>query len=334
VTTIYDVARRANVSVATVSRVLGDNPTVQAQLRERVLEAAKELGYRPNRVARSLRVQKSSTIGLIISDIQNPFFLSVVRAVEDIAYDNSYSIFLCNSDEDPEKEKLYLNLMRDENVAGVILTPAREKRTELDRELGDDIPVVTLDRRLVGSSLDSVLTNNLESAFELVNHLIASGHQSIGAILGVSDITTGRERREGYIQALASNGIAFSADYVVEVIPKAENGYNAAKQLMSLPTPPSAIFIGNGQLTLGALQAIHEQNLVIPDDIAVACFDEMPWNVLVQPGITAVAQPTYELGRVAAMLLLERIENPALPVREVILKNTLIIRQSSSYRAK
>lgn len=334
---IHDVARHAGVSSATVSRVLAGSETVKPQLREAVLKAINELNYRPNRVARSLRVQKSTTIGLIIPDIQNPFYLSIVRAVEDVAYKQHYRVVLCNSDEDVEKEALYLNHLIDENIAGVILSPAHESGTlitEQIRRLSETTPVVALDRRLSGVALDTVLTNNLESSYDLVSHLIANGHRSIGAILGVSNITTGRERREGYLRALADHGIPFVPKRLIQVVPKEENGYAAARQLLSLPEPPTALFTGNCQLTAGALRAVHEMNLSIPTDIALAGFDDMQWNVIVQPGITAVAQPTYELGRVAATLLMERIEKSSLPVREVMLKSKLIVRRSSECAVK
>lgn len=331
---IHDVARQAGVSTATVSRVLSGSESVNAQLRERVLKSVSDLNYRPNKVARSLRVQKSTTIGLVIPDIQNPFYLSIVRAVEDMAYDSHYRVFLCNSDENIEKEAFYLNQLLDENVAGVILSPAREKNkraAEQIRRFAENTPVVVLDRRLDDISLDTVLTNNREAAYEMVSHLIASGYRSIGAILGVSDITTGRERLEGYINALADHQIPVSPDWIVQVIPKEANGYEAARQILNLPNPPAVLFTGNCELTSGVLRAIHELNLTIPGDIALAGFDDMRWNVIVQPGITAIAQPTYEIGRVAATLLLERIENPARPVREVVLKSTVIIRKSSEF---
>ena len=331
---IHDVARHAGVSSATVSRVLAGSETVNVQLRDRVMKSVNELNYRPNKVARSLRVQKSTTIGLIIPDIQNPFYLSIVRAVEDVAYESHYRIFLCNSDEDVEKEALYLNHLLDENIAGVILSPARETNTLIAnqiRRLAETTPVVVLDRRLAGISLDTVLTNNLEAAYDLVSHLISNGHRSIGAILGVADITTGRERLDGYIRALSDQGIPLVPERIIQVIPKEENGYAAARQILSLPEPPTALFTGNCELTSGALRAIYDLNLNVPCDIALAGFDDMRWNVIVQPGITAVAQPTYEMGRTAAKLLMERLDNPNLPVREVILKSNLVIRKSSAF---
>lgn len=331
---IYDVARHAGVSSATVSRVLAGSASVNAQLRDRVLKAVSELNYRPNRIAQSLRAQKSTTIGVIIPDIQNEFYMSIVRAIEDIAYESRYRIILCNSDEDIEKEAHYLNYLLDENIAGVILAPAREENPLLVRqisELARETPLVALDRKVSGAGLDTVLTNNFEAAWELISHLIEEGHKSIGAILGSADITTGRERRAGYIRALADHGIPFVPELLVQDIPKEANGYKAARQLLTASHRPTALFTGNSQLTAGALRAIAELNLSIPCDIAIAGFDDIHWTRLVPPGITAVAQPIYELGRVAATLLMERIENPTLSVREVVLKNHLMVRKSSMF---
>lgn len=331
---IHDVARYAGVSSATVSRVLAGSESVNAQLRDRVLKAVSELNYRPNRIAQSLRAQKSTTIGLIIPDILNPFYVSIVRAVEDVAYASHYRIILCNSDEDVEKERLYLTHLLDENIAGVILSPTREDNRLVGKQIAEiagETPLVALDRRVSGTSLDTVLTNNFEAAYEVVTHLIQSGHRSIGAILGSANITTGRERKQGYVRALADHGIHFSPELLVQDVPKEPNGYKAARHLLMMPNPPTALFTGNCQITTGALRAIAELNLKIPCDIAIAGFDEMQWNALVQPGITAVAQPIYEIGRVAATLLMERIENPALPVREVVINSHLIERKSSAF---
>ena len=328
---IKDVARRAGVSSATVSRVLAGKPHVRPELRERVWKAVEELGYQPNRVARSLRAQQSKIIGLIISDIQNPFFTSVVRAVEDAAYERGFSVFLCNSDEDPEKEHMYLDLMRAENVAGIIASPTRETADSFQGVLDDAIPVVEIDRRTPSVETDTVLVNNTEAAYNLVSHLIADGHRRIGAVVGVSDATTGRERMEGYVQALTTHGIEVSPDLTIQVLPKEREGYEATQKLLGLPHPPTAIFTGNNLLTIGALKAIQARNLTIPDDVALTGFDEMRWTSLIRPGLTVIEQPTYELGRTAAELLLKRLEDPSRSTREVILKGKLLVRQSCAH---
>ena len=326
-TSIKDVADAAGVSTATVSRVLSDKPHVRPEIRERVLAVIDELNYRPNRVARSLRIQQSNIIGLIVSDIQNPFFTSVSRAVEDTAYEQGLSIFLCNTDENPDKEAIYLNLMLDEHVAGVILSPTRQTADSFAEAVRLDIPMVVIDRRIREVEVDSVLIDNVEAAYKIITHLIADGHQRIGAMFGIGS-TTGRERREGYIRALKEHGLKPMPDLASYVNATEEEGYKATRRLLSLAEPPEAIFTSNGLLAAGAFRALRESKFTIPDEIAFASFDETPWTALVEPPVTVIQQPTYEIGQIATELLLKRLEEPSRPTREVILKSKLIIRRS------
>jgi DNA-binding LacI/PurR family transcriptional regulator len=325
---IRDVARLAGVSSATVSRVLANKPHVRESVRQRVLAAVEELDYQPSRVARSLRVQHSRIIGLIISDIQNPFFTSLVRAVEDIAYAHQHTVFLCNSDEDVEKERLYIDLLRAEKGAGVIITPTVEQNNPCQKLLEANIPVVSVDRRMLDISVDTVRVDNVGAAFKLVSHLIDHGHRRIGAVIGLETSTTGRERLTGYRQALQANKIPISPELTHAGYPNQKNGYDFTQALLALPDRPTGLFTGNNLLTEGALRAIHDQGLRIPEDIALVAFDEMDWMSLIKPQLTVIAQPSYELGKVAAELLLKRMEDKEAAVREIILEPTLIIRQS------
>lgn len=325
---IKDVAQRAGVSNATVSRVLTNKPHVREEVRQRVLTAINELGYQPSRVARSLRIQRSHIIGLIISDIQNPFFTNLVRAVEDVAYQHQYGLILCNSDEDEEKEKLYIDLMRAEMVAGVLITPTRETNSPCKKLIEANIPVIAVDRRILDLEVDTVVADNVGAAFELVSHLIADGHQRIGGIFATSDITTGRERREGYSQALQSHGLPLDPQLVRMGLPTEDTGYRFASELLDLPNRPTALFTGNNLLTTGAIRVINERGLHIPAEIALGAFDEMSWMSLIKPSLTVMAQPTYELGRTAANLLLQRIKDRSRPQQEVVLKSQFFIRQS------
>ncbi len=329
--TIHDVAQRAGVSSATVSRVLSDKPHVSQEIRDRVYAAIEELNYQPNRVARSLRVQRTSIIGLIISDIQNPFFLSLVRAVEDVAHTHQHAIFLCNTDEDVEKEKLYIDLMLAENVAGVIISPSREQNDPCEKLLKNNIPMVVVDRRLPDVAVDTVVVDNFHGAYALVEHLIQDGHTRIGAILGVPSATTGRERREGYLQAIIDHQLTIQSELLRTGIPQEAIGYQLANDLLNLTEPPTALFTGNNLLTTGTVRAIQERGLHIPDDIAIGAFDAINWMSLVKPELTVVAQPTYQLGQVAANLLLQRLEDNTRPVQEVILQTQLLIRQSCAH---
>ncbi|HEX6293490.1 MAG TPA: LacI family DNA-binding transcriptional regulator [Herpetosiphonaceae bacterium] len=327
---IKDVAEAAGVSTATVSRVLSNHPHVRPELRERVREAVARLEYRPNLIARSLRSQQSNTIGLIVSDIRNPFFTAISRAVEDTAYAHGLSVVLCNTDENPEKEALYLQLMRDEHVAGAIFSPTRHT-LERFADLNIDFPVVMVDRSLKNGEVDAVLLDNAAAAYDLTSHLIEQGYRRIGAIFGETS-TTGRERWRGYDEALREHGYPPAAELVRYIQPRTEAGCLAALELLDLPQPPDAIFTSNSLLTAGALQAIRQRQLTIPGDIGLVGFDETTWASLVQPPITIIAQPTYEIGKTATELLLRRIDDPARPTRKVILQGELHVRGSSLRR--
>ncbi len=322
---IKDVARLAGVSSATVSRVLGNKPHVRHEVRQRVFEAAEELKYRPSRVARSLRVQRSHIIGLIISDIQNPFFTSLVRAVEDIAYDSEYALFLCNSDEETEKEELYIELMIAEQVAGVIITPTSDRENPARLLLDAGIPVVAVDRRMLDLSVDTVLVDNEAAMKSLTQHLIDRGHRRIGAIFGPKKITTGRKRYEGFVATLRENGIRVEEDIVFCVPPKEKQGFEYTCKMLR-DNPPTAMIAGNNLLGVGASRAIRAAGLHIPDDITLTVFDDASWTSLMSPPLTVISQPTYALGRTAAELILKRINDPDGPIQEVMLKSRLVVR--------
>ena len=327
---IKEVAEAAGVSTATVSRVLSNGEHVRPEVRERVMATVERLGYRPNRVARSLRSQQSNTIGLIVSDIRNPFFTSISRAVEDTAYEQGFSVFLCNTDENPEKEMMYLNLLRDENVAGAIFSPTRQTIANFSVS-NLDYHLVIIDRSMPHADVDAVLLDNIDAAYRLTTHLIENGYRRIAAICGETS-TTGQERRMGYEKALKACGLTPQAELVKYVQPKIEAAYTTTSKLLDLPQPPDAIFTTNSLLATGALQAIRERQLTIPDDIALVSFDETTWASLVQPPITLIAQPTGEIGKTAAELLLQRVMNPTRPTRQVILKGQLLVRGSSTRR--
>ena len=326
-TSVKKVAEEAGVSTATVSRVLSDKPHVRPELRQRVLAAMQDLDYRPNLVARSLRVQKSSIIGLIVSDIRNPFFTYVSRAVEDVAHAQGMSTFLCNSDENPDKEMLYLEQMRGEIVAGIIFSPTRQIADAFSELVVTDQPMVVIDRRVHNADVDSVLIDNVESAYRLAEHLIMHGYRRIAALFGIAS-TTGRERRKGFVQALRDHALEPDPELVSYVNAREEDGYQATLKLLALPDRPEAIFTSDGLLATGAFRALRESGLAIPDEIAFVTFDDTPWTGLVEPPVTVVQQPTYEIGKTATELLLERIQDPSRPTRQVVLQSTLVVRRS------
>jgi LacI family transcriptional regulator len=328
-TTIVDVARAAGVSTATVSRVLNGHPQVDPDLKKRVLRAVKDLGYRPSRVARSLRTRRNKVWALIISDVRTgPFFAEFVRGVEDVAYGAGYSLFLCNADEDSAKEASYIELAVAENVAGLILTPSSE-RTDLAPLIHARVPVVLADRTLPSQYADTVMVDNVSGAQQAVSHLLSGGYKRVACITGPLQITTGERRYVGYSKALAEAGLAVDEALVRVADFREAGGRSAMKDLLEVHPPPDAVFVSNHLMAIGALQAIDEAGLVIPRDIAFVSFDDMSWSTLLRPPLSAVAQPAYDVGAESARLLLSRLEGYSGAPRLVMLAPTLVVRESS-----
>lgn len=327
-TTIRDVAAAAGVSPATVSRVLNERVEVATDLRERVIAAVTELGYRPNGPARSLRKRATTVLGIIITDVQNPFFTSMVRGIEDAAQRAGYSVVLANSDEDQDKQQRYLEVAAAEQLAGVVLAPAHQSTRGLDVVVGQGIPVVTVDRRLRGAAVDSVLVNNHKAARDATEHLIERGRRRVGFVAGLLDTTTGARRLAGYKAALKHAGIPLDEKLIAEADFRLEGGYEATKKLLERARP-DAVFASNNLMTIGALQAIAEAGVAIPDDVAVVGFDDISWATALRPPLTAVRQPTYEIGQRAAELLLDRVRGDPAPRRNIVFHAELVVRGSS-----
>jgi LacI family transcriptional regulator len=328
-TTIRDVAAVARVSPATVSRVLNGKEDVGTDLRRRVLGAVAELGYRRNGPARSLRTRAAMVVGIIISDITNPFFTAVVRGAEDRAQRAEYSVVLANADEDVAKEARYLEVAAAEQMAGVLLSPASPRQTSIDALLEQGIPVVTIDRRLATSPVDSVMVNNHQAAREATQHLISQGCRRVGLVAGPVQTTTGAGRLAGYRAALRAAGRTLDRSLIAYSDFRTDGGYAATWQLLQQRLPPDGLLFSNNLMTVGGLQAIAEAGLAVPGDIAVVGFDDASWATALRPPLTVVAQPTYEIGQAAAELLLRRIDGEKFPPRHVVLRAELIERASS-----
>lgn len=328
--TVKDVAKRAGVSTATVSRVLSGQRGVTPELVERVRNAIEALNYHPNRTARSLRSQTTQIIGVLISDIQNPFFTSVVRGIEKVLEKADYTLILCNSDEDPAREQRLLATLYSEQVAGMIIAPTLSQPERYAAISQKGVPTVIIDRPIQRLPLDSVVVSNLQGAFLATRHLIDLGHTRIGFIGGPDRLGNARERKDGFLQTLKMAGIQTSEPFIQEGDFHQESGYKAMMRLLCLDHKPTAVLVANNLMTLGALQAIYEQGLSIPEDISIVGFDDMSWATSLRTPLTAVVQPTFNLGASAAELVLERIRNPNRPVCQVVLETQLNIRASTS----
>ncbi|WP_433328007.1 LacI family DNA-binding transcriptional regulator [Spirillospora sp. CA-294931] len=325
--TIRDVARLAGVSPATVSRVLNTSESVSTELKERVLSAVAATGYRPNSQARGLRTRATTVLGVIISDITNPFFTSMVRGAEDAASQMGYSVVLANADEDLDKERRYLEVAAAEQMAGVLLSPASATKTRIDLLTTRGIPVVTIDRQLKGAQVDRVVVNNHRAAKEATLHLVEQGCRRIGFVAGRSDTTTGARRLAGYRAGLREAGLPFDPDLVADGGFRIDGGRAATERLLA--RAPDALFVANNLMTIGAVSALDAKGIAFPGDLALVGFDDVMPALGLRSEITAVSQPTYEIGRGAADLLLRRVRGEDFPPRDLTLEATLHIRASS-----
>ncbi|WP_321285594.1 LacI family DNA-binding transcriptional regulator [uncultured Sunxiuqinia sp.] len=327
---LNDVAKKAGVSIATVSRVINNGSNVNEVTRARVLNAIKELRYQPSRVAKRLRSKSvsSNLIGVLIPDIQNPFYVDVLRGIEDVTYENNYALIMCNFQQDEKKEKLYLDILQSESIDGLIAAPAHEKDAKVISLVKEGLPIVCFDRGLQGVDVDVVLVNNREGAFKAVDYLAKVGYKRIALISGLEQLPSSQLRDSGYREALKENGLAFDPKLIKHGDSKHESAVRLCDELLSSENPPDAIFTGNNLITLGALETIHKRKLNIPEDIAIIGFDDMYWSISLNPPLTAVYQPAYEIGRRCAELLIQRIKDPQRPSIQMILNTQLMIRSS------
>jgi DNA-binding LacI/PurR family transcriptional regulator len=330
--TIKDVAAHAAVSVATVSAVMNENKYVSPELAQRVRESITVLGYQRNSFARGLKTQVSHSIGIIIPDITNPFYTNIARGVEDVAHTHDYSLIIGNTDEDPEKEKKYLQLLESKQADGLIIAMTDHSHDYLQAMPLQKLAMVGIDRSLIDLGIDTVVVDNKEGARTAIEHFIGLGHRRIGLITGVRGISPTEERLSGYIEALEKHDIAVDYDLIVMTRPRVDGGERGALQLLALEDRPTALFMMDGTMVIGALQTIAKFGLRCPEDIALACFDDFSWASVMRPHLTVVDQPTYEIGRQAAHLLFERLQHPERPAREIRLQTRFIVRESCGSR--
>ncbi|MGI8908965.1 MAG: LacI family DNA-binding transcriptional regulator [Rubrobacteraceae bacterium] len=325
-----DVAERAGVSASTVSHVMNGTRKVSDGAREGVLSAIEELGYRPNLLAKGLKTRRTFTVGLLISDIQNPFFTSVVRGVEDVALSRGYHLFLCNTDEDPSREDEYITELANKGVDGLIVASSAPRHNHASRLRAENVPFVFMDREVEGVDADAIRVDNRLGMRLIAEHLTELGHERIAMISGPLDRASGHERYRGLKDALAEPGPGLDDALVRFGDFRTSSGQEGARELLSLTPPPTALVTANNQMTLGALLEIRDLGLRIPEDVSVVGFDDAEWASLVSPPLTTLAQPTYELGVRAMRLLLKRIEDPDGDMERLLLEPELVVRESTA----
>lgn len=328
--TINDVAKRAGVAPITVSRVINNSGYASLETRQRVEAAVEELGYVPSGPARSLRLKRTNSIALVLTDITNPFFTTVARGVEDVASAAGYTVTYCNTDEKESKEKKNIELLLQQQVDGILLVPASSRTGAVETIQGHDIPVVVLDRHMPEAEVDIVRCDSKQGAYQLVSYLVELGHHDIAILTGPEGTSTADDRLAGYEQASIEAGLALNRDLVFRGSFTQSSGFDMAQKALHRNPRPTAIFAANNFIAIGAMKAIQELNFSVPDDFALVGFDDLPEALVIFPFLTVVAQPAYEMAKEATRLLLARIagEAPVQP-QEIVLPTQLVIRQST-----
>ncbi|KMY58097.1 LacI family DNA-binding transcriptional regulator [Geobacillus stearothermophilus] len=324
---IKDVAKRANVSTATVSRVLRNTGNVTEETRQRVLEAIEALNYQPNVLGRYLRRMETETVLVVVPDITNPFFSKVLRGIEAVALKHGYQVLLGDTQNDARLEEQYLNVLPQRQVDGMIFLTARIRK-ELMEEMARQFPIVLACEYLEGTDIPTVSIDNISSARKATEHLIRLGHCRIAHLSGPMNIILSRDRLRGYQQALAQHELEADAALVQEGDFTYESGYHLTLKLLALEKPPTAIFAANDEMAIGAIKAVRHRGGRVPDDVAVVGFDDIQMASIFEPSLTTIAQPMFEIGQKAMELLLALIEGTSARRRQLVLPDRLVIRDS------
>jgi LacI family transcriptional regulator len=338
--TLTDVARKAGVSTATAARALGGYGSVSEAARERVTEAAQDLGYQRNELAATMITGRSNTVGLVVADIENPFFAAAARGVSDVARAAGYEVVLVNTDEDVETERSAVRVLVSKRLDGIIVAPASPVDVEhLVATQRAGCPMVLLDRQVQGFDADVVLVDNLGASKDVTKRLLAAGHERVAMVTGGASsadqetldrpsVSTARDRVDGYLATLAEAGIPEPATYLRTGAHTRHLAEQLTTELLRLPQPPTAVFATDSVVALGVLKALRDANVEIPEAISLVAFDDADWTGVVAPAISVVAQPAQELGRCAAEVLLERVAGADYPARRHVMTTSFVSRDS------
>lgn len=329
-----DLARLAEVSIATVSRALNSPELVTEETKERVLQAAAELNYMPNRLAQSLRTRRSKIVGLVVPDVVNPIYTELVEIIQKQFDELGYSLILCESGENPKKELNYLRLLQGWNADGIIIAPVA--KTEIASPIWKAVSnkLIQLSRYVPGISSGVILSDNYGGAWKATNHLINLGYKRIAMVGGPLAVNTARDRTGGYYKALSDAGISISPEYEVHGVFSEEEGYNVTKRLLNIEPLPEAIFCCSNLLTTGALRALKDAGLRLPDDMAFVSFDDLNTGSILNPPLTCIVQRMSDIGKGAVRMIMEIIEEKSPQNKIEVVPTDLIIRESCGYLHK
>ncbi|TFH81760.1 MULTISPECIES: LacI family DNA-binding transcriptional regulator [Pseudomonas] len=327
--TIKDVAALAGISYTTVSHVVNNTRPVSQEVRLKVEAAIKSLDYVPSAVARSLKAKTTATIGLLVPNSLNPYFAELARGIEDYCERNGYCVILCNSDDNPEKQRSYLRVLLEKRIDGLIVASAGGDSGLVQGLAGVKTPMVIVDRGLEGVDADLVRIDHEYGAYLATRHLIELGHRDIATIGGPASTSVAQMRRAGFCRALKEAGIEVPSSRMLESDFTSTGGYNAAAVLLE-SNPPSAIFAGNDMIGIGVLRAAAERNVRVPAQLSVIGFDDIQMSRYVYPALTTVGQSILQLGEMAAEVLLRRIATPDLATDQRIVTPSIVLRESTA----
>jgi LacI family transcriptional regulator len=328
--TMKQVAEKAGVSTTTVSHVINNTRVVSEDARERVLSVIQELRYIPSAVARSLKNDRTHTIGMMIPNNSNPYFAELIQGIEDASFELGYNIILCNSYDDPKKQAAYIRVLMEKRIDGLILVSSGSDE-DLSMLLANEvIPKVLVDREVTGVAADLIEADHVQGAYEATRYLISLGHKRIACVAGPDTLLPSGGRVAGYQRALKEAGITVCDDFVVHSDFTSEGGFNAFQKLLTLDSKPTAIFASNDLMAIGGICAANQAGVKIPQDLSVIGYDDIALASFSTPPLTTIAQPKYQIGQLTAKTLVERISNPDSQVRRTMLTPELVIRQSTS----
>ena len=328
--TIRDVARLAGVAPITASRVINNSGYASETVRARVRQAADELGYVPNSLARSLRSKQTRLLALVITDVTNPFWTTVARGAEDAAQISGFNLILCNTDESETKQDQYLETLIQKQVDGILLVPARDKISQSELFRQQEIPIVVLDRKIPGLKADVVRCDSEEGAYQLIHSLLICGHRQIACLCGPAGVSSAEDRLSGYRRALRAAGIEEIQELVLLGKFSLESGYEMTNDLLKIKPRPTALFASNNFLAIGALRALNDAGIPVPQQMSVVGFDDLPDGLTVKPFLTAAVQPAYAMGYQGAQQLIDRLTGSSQcdEFQEIILPIEIVQRES------
>lgn len=330
--TIRDIAQKAGVSTATVSHVINNTRYVSSEVSDRVLQAMKELGYQPNDIARSLKLGKTNTLGLILPDHSNPFFAEVSRIIESYAYLLGYSVIICNTENNPDKELVYIKTLSQKKVDGIIFVAAGSDNRSIMYLQSLDLPIIIFDREIPvlmeKRNISFLVTDNYLGGVMATEYLISLGHRRIGCITGPSNLTPGAQRANAFINVLKNHEIPLHENMIIKGNFDYPSGYECAQELLSLSEPPTAIFACNDMMAISAMRAIREHGLRIPEDISIIGFDGISLAAYQWPSLTTICQPFKEISETILELFVNTTKSTPNSARRIVLQPTLILRES------